>query len=437
LEGCDILNFEDLMTRSIVQFPLVILTLALLFLIGLSAFFSAAEIGMMSLNRYRLRYLVKTQNKQAILVNKLLTSPDRLLGCILIGNTLATILASMVATLIGQHYYEDIGVAVATVLLSFVFIIFAEMIPKTLGAIHSQAVAFKTAFPLQCIQLLLSPLVKVIGWVTQVVLRLFGVSLSSMQKEILSREELRSVVSEAGGFLPIEHKSMVLSLLDLERARVEDILVPKSEIVGIDLNQPWQEILEEFESTEHTRIPLYRDTIDDLVGLVHLRDVLKLALKKELNMETLLEIAKPPYFIPEAMPLNVQIVNFQKMKRRSCFVVNEYGDLQGLVAMEDILEEIVGEFTTDIASLSRDIMPQEDGWLVVDASITLRQFNRLTGWQLPSIGPRTLSGLIIEYLGYIPPVHCCLMIENYQIEILKISHHRIRNVKMQLVKRKK
>ncbi len=419
------------------QLSLTMLLLILLLLVVFSAFFSGAEIGMMSLNRYRLRHLVKKNHKQALRVNKLLSHPDRLLSVILIGNTLANIIASMVATLIGQRLYGDVGVVVATALVSLIVLIFSEMTPKTLAAMHPQHVAFACSLPLMILQSVFAPLVHLISWTATGILRLFGVSIDQVQKDALTGEELRSVVHEAGGLLPIEHKSMLISLLDLEQARVEDIMVPKAEVIGIDLEQPWHELLEQLEMAQHTRLPLYRDTIDNLVGMIHLRSVLNLALEERLDMDGLLKIAEAPYYTPEGTSLNVQILNFQKVKRRSCFVVDEYGDLQGLVTMEDILEEVVGEFTTDIAALSKDITQQEDGSVIVDASITLRSLNRLLSWQLPLIGPRTLSGLIIEYLGYIPPADCCLRIENYQIEVFKVGDNTIKSVRMSKIAKKR
>jgi Mg2+/Co2+ transporter CorB len=420
-----------------VQFSLVTLLIILVLLIILSGFFSGSEIGMMSLNRYRLRHLVKKNNKQAIRVNQMLARPDKLLSVVLIGNTLANIVASTVATLIGQRLYGDAGVAIATLLLTLVVLVISEMTPKTLAALYPQQVAFAASLPLKWMQNIMAPLVQVISWITNGILRLFGISMDKVQKEALSGEELRSVVHEAGGLLPVEHKSMVISLLDLEQATVEDIMVPKADIIGLDLEQPWHELLDQLETAQHTRLPLYRDTIDNLVGMVHVRNVLNLALDERLNMENLLKSAAPPYFIPEATPLNVQILNFRKMKRRSCFVVDEYGDLLGLATMEDILEEVVGEFTTDIADLSKDISQQEDGSVIVDASITLRHLKRLLNWQLPLIGPRTLSGLIIEHLGYIPPPDCCLQIENFRFEILKVGDNTIKTVRMVKVNKKR
>lgn len=414
------------------------LFIILIFLIFLSAFFSASEIGMMSINRYKLRYLVKKNNKQAIRVNQLLARPDKLLSVVLIGNTFANIVASTIATLIGQHFYGELGVAVATVILTLIILVFAEMTPKTFAAIYPQQVAFLCSLPLKVLQWIFAPLVHAVSLLSNGILQIFSISIDRIQKEALTGEELRSVVHEAGGLLPVEHKSMLISLLDLEQATVEDIMIPKSDIVGLDLDQPWLQLLEQLETAQHTRLPIYHGSIDNLEGMIHARTVLNLALENRLDIDSLRQTADTPYFIPEATPLNIQILNFRKMKRRSCFVVDEYGDILGLVTMEDILEEIVGEFTTDIAALSRDITPQDDGSVIVDASLTVRHLNRMMSWNLPLIGPRTLSGLIIEYLGYIPPAESCLMIENYRIEILKVSDNTIKGVKMiKLGKKKK
>jgi Mg2+/Co2+ transporter CorB len=416
-----------------VHLPLIALLCMLLLLIFLSAFFSSAEIGMMSLNRYRLRHLVKKKNKQAIRVNLMLSRPEKLLSVILIGSTLANIVSSTLATLIGQRIYGEAGVAIATALLSFVILVFSEVVPKTVAALYPQWIAFKTSLPLKLLQTILSPLVQGVSWIANVFLRCFGISADKTQKESLSSEELRTVVLETGGFLHIEHQSMLISLLDLEKATVEDIMICKAEIVGVDINQPWHTVLHQLETAQHTRLPLFKDSIDHLIGVIHVRDILNLVLEKGFDKEALINCAQEPYFVPEGTPLNIQILNFQKIKKRSCFVVDEYGDLLGLVTMEDILEEIVGEYTTDIATLSKEVLPQEDGSVIVDASITLRQLKRLLGWQLPAMGPRTLSGLIIEYLGYIPPGDCCLRIENYQIEILMVSDNMIKTVRMQSI----
>ena len=415
------------------HFSLFVLSALLLLLIFLSAFFSGAEIGMMSLNRYRLRHLVKQKNKQAIRVNQMLARPEKLLSVILIGSTLSNIVSSTLATLIGQRLYGDVGVAIATVLLTLVILVFSEVVPKTLAALHPQKIAFLTSFPLKTLQMFLSPLVHAVSWFANKFLSVFGCQVDKAQKETLSSDELRTVMLEAGGFLQIEHQSMLISLLDLEQATVEDIMIRKADIVGVDINQPWHEVLHQLETAQHTRLPLYRDSIDHLIGMVHVRDILNLVLEEDFDIDSLVKSAQEPYYVPDGTPLNIQILNFQKIKKRSCFVVDEYGDLLGLATMGDILEEIVGEYTTDIAALSKDILPQEDGSVIVDASITLRHLKRLLGWQLPSLGPRTLSGVIIEYLGYIPPADCCLRIESYQIEILMVSDNMIKTVRMRVM----
>lgn len=419
------------------QASVFLLLLIIVFLVVISAFFSASEIGMMSLNRYRLRHLVKKNNKQAIRVHQMLSHPDRLLSVVLIGNTLANILASMFATLLGEQLYGDTGVFIFTLSLTLIILIFSEMTPKTFAAIYPQQVAFQCSFLLLILQKFLSPFIDAISFIAHGILRLMGISIDRTHKDSLTGEELRSVLHEAGGLLPLEHKSMLLSLLDLEQAKVEDIMIPIADVVGIDLDQSWQHTLKVLERAKHTRLPIYRSSMDALIGMVHLKHVLNLVLEQRLDEKNLLAITDAPYFIPEATSLNIQILNFQKMKRRSGFVVNEYGDLQGLVTMEDILEEIVGEFTTDIVDLSKDLEPQADGSIIVDAGMTVRNFNRLTNWLLPSIGPRTLSGLIIEYLGYIPPSSCCLRIESYQIEIIKATKNLVKSIRIIKLNKKK
>lgn len=415
--------------------PLSVITLLfiLIALIILAAIFSGSEIGMMSLNRYKLRHLVKKQDKKAMRVNQMLTHPEKLLSVILIGSTVANIIASMVATLIGQRLYGDIGVFGATICLTFIILVFAELLPKTLAALYPQRVAFATAAFLKWLQWILSPLVKGVSWITNTLLQLCGIAVHKIHKETLSYDELRSVVLETGNILQVEYQSMLLSLLDLERTTVEDIIIPKADIVGLDINLAWYKVLEQLSMTSYTRLPVYQDNIDHLLGIVHVRDILNLALEENLDKDSLLANVEEPYFIPEGTALHTQLINFQKIKKRSCFVVDEYGDLLGLVTMEDILEEVVGEYTTDITALNKEIISQADGSIIVDASQTLRHLNRLLSWQLPTIGPKTLSGLIIEYLGYIPTAACCLRIEKYQIEILKVGDNMIKTVKISAI----
>lgn len=408
-----------------------VLVIALLALIMISGFFSGSEIGMMALNRYRLRHLVKKQNKRAIRVNRLIQHPDKLLGVILIGNTFANILASALATILAVKLFGDIGVAIATILLTLIILIFAEMAPKTLSALYPERIAFVVAWPLSILQYLMSPLVWLTNFAAKQFLRLCGVNLKKMDSEHLSGDELRTVVLESGNLIPERHKQMLLGILDLEKVTIDDIMVPRNEIVGIDLNESLSEIIKQINHSQHTRLPLYTENINDVHGMIHLRSTLRLLESDDLTKEALLDLAEAIYFIPEAIPLYQQLIYFQKAKCRSALVVDEYGDVQGLVTLEDILEEVVGEFTTDMASVSKDIMQQTDGSVVVDGSTTIRELNRAMKWKLPSKGPKTLNGIIVEYLEFIPPAGTCLKINNYVIEILQVKDNAIKTVRIQ------
>ena len=411
------------------------LSIILFFLIILLAFFSGSEIGMMSLNRYRLKHLVKKNDPRAIRVSNLLARPEKLLSVILIGSTLTNIISSTITTLIGQQLGGEAGVVIATIILTVVILVFAELLPKTLAALYPQYIAFFAALPLLIIQTILAPIVQVISYITKVLLAIFGITINKTHKELLSNDEIRSVVLEAGSVLRLEDKGMLISILELNQASVEDIMIPKVEIIGIDLKDPWSSILKQLKTAQHTRLPVYQENIDQLMGIVHVRDILNISLESSLNKTLFLSCIKEPYFIPEGTLLNIQLFNSQKLKERSGFVVDEYGDLLGLITFEDILEEIVGEFTTDLASLSKEIVPQADGSMLIDASITLRQLKRVLSWQFPALGPRTLSGLIVEYLGYIPAAGSCLRMHNYQIEILKVANNMIKNVQIKFLEK--
>ncbi|MCC5792204.1 MAG: DUF21 domain-containing protein [Legionellaceae bacterium] len=416
------------------QFSLPELFLLLVFLLFILAFFSLAEIALTSFNRYRLKHLVKIKHRQAICVEQLLKQPERLRHALLMGKTLATIIAAAIATLIGQRLYGLLGIASALIILLLAEEVIATRIPHTLASRYPEKIALRLAPLLKRVMPLLAPLTALSNGLCQLLLWRREPWLDTSLKQAgLSSEELRSVLHEAGILLPEEHHSMLLSLLDLGQATVEDIMIPKHDILGLDLNLPWHELRDQLETTQHTRLPLFAGSPDHVVGIVHMRDVLGLALTEKLDKDSLQSIAQAPYFIPEATALNQQILNFQKHKQRSSFVVDEYGDVLGLVTLEDILEEVVGEFTTDLATFSKDISPQEDGSFMVNASITIRQLNRLLNLELPQTGPRTLSGFIIEHLGYIPPADCCLRVHALQIDILRVRDNTIKTVRVQLL----
>jgi Mg2+/Co2+ transporter CorB len=412
------------------KMPIAFWLILVFLLIIFAGFFAAAEIGMMSINRYRLRHLVKTGVPKAQLIFEQLNHPEKLLSSVLIGNTLANIFASMAMTFVGQRLYAETGVAVAEIILTIVLLVFAEMAPKTLAAHHPEKTSFALIYPLRVLQWVFWPLSYMTTYLSHAVLTLFGVSHDKMVREKLSYEELRAVMKETEGWLGQEHQAMLLSLLDLERAQVEDVMIPASEIIGIDVTEPWVDILEQLMTMQHTRVPLYRHSVDRLIGVVHIRSVMQMQLNGNLDLEHLLNAAEEPLFIPAGTALNVQILQFRSKRARSGFVVNEYGDLLGLVTMEDILEEVVGEFTTDVTDLYEEIIPQEDGDYVIDASISLKQLYRILGWEFPQIGPRTLSGLIIEHLGYIPSAESCLKMFDYQITILRMEEQMIKTVRI-------
>ncbi|RMD71139.1 MAG: HlyC/CorC family transporter [Gammaproteobacteria bacterium] len=409
---------------------LIALFIALFFLILLSAFFSGSETGMMAINRYRLRHLAQSGHPGAQKVMALLERPDRLIGLILLGNNFVNILASSLATLIALRLMGQWGIAVASGLLTLVILIFAEVAPKTMAALYPERIAFPAAYILTPLLRILYPLVIGVNFLANGVLRFFGVHPEQVTEQPLSSEELRTVLNEAGALIPRRHQRMLLSILDLEKVTVEDIMVPRQAIVGIDLNDDWDTILEHITHTQHTRLPAYRDSIDHIEGILHIRDVLHLLGRGALNKEGLIRVLREPYFVPEGTPLHTQLLNFQRRRLRMGLVVDEYGDILGLITLEDILEEIVGEFTTDVASVMEDIQPLEDGSYLVDGSINVRQLNRMMHWKLPTKGPRTLNGIIMEHLESMPRPGISLRIDGYTIEIVQVEGNRVKTVKI-------
>ena len=398
--------------------PVGLLLVALVLLIFLSAFFSAAEIGMMTLNRYRLRHLAESGHRGARIASKLLERPDRLLGIMLLGNNFANIAASSIATVLAIELYGQKAIAVTAGILTFIILVFAEVAPKTLAALQPERIAFIAAYALQPLLKLAYPLVWLVNIIANRLLRVFGVPLRK-NKDQLSSEELKTAVIEAGSLIPESHQSMLLGILDLEKITVEDVMVPRGEIDSIDLDTDWDEIISQLAGSRYTRIPVYRGTIDNIVGLIHVRQVLHLCLNGNLNRESLNKIIAEPYFIPQGTSLNQQLVNFKERKRRIGQVVDEYGDLMGIVTLEDIIEEIIGDFTTQNLGANEEIYPQKDGSFLINGSANIRDLNRKLGWHLPTDGPKTLNGVIVEYLEDIPAVGTSLLLGDYLVEIMR------------------
>lgn len=396
-----------------------VLVAALIALIFLSAFFSAVEIGMMTLNRYRLRHLAESGHRGARITANLLKRPDRLLGIILLGNNAANIAASSVATLLALELYGERAISIAAGLLVLVVLIFAEVAPKTLAALHPERVAFPASYVVLPLLRVSYPIVWLVNVIANRLLRLVGVSVQGRRAETVSTEELKTVVMEAGALMPEAHQDMLLAILDLEKVTVADVMVPRGKIEGINLDAEWDDILAQLTGSQHTRIPVFRGNLDRIVGIVHLRRVLNLIRENRLERQALEQILTEPYFVPDATPLNKQLLNFKDVGRRVGLVVDEYGDIQGLITMDDILEEIVGDFTSKRLGRIDDVHVQPDGSYLVRGTVSLRDLNRKLGWELPTDESRTLNGLIVEYLENIPEPGTSLKLGNYLVEILR------------------
>jgi Mg2+/Co2+ transporter CorB len=405
-----------------------ILGIALVLLIGCSAFFSSSETGLMTLNRYRLRHRAKAGDKAAQRTSKLLERPDRLIGIILLGNNFINVLASSLATIIAIHFLGEAGIAVSTIALTLVLLVFGEVAPKTLAALHPERIAFPASAVLGPLLKIFYPLVWLTNTVANSLLRLFRVAIQTSAQHSLSAEELRTVVLEAGVMIPKRHQTMLLSILELEEITVEDIMIPRNEVAGLDLEDDWESIITQLTQSPYSRLVAYRDTIDQAVGFLHLRKVLNLmAQKPDFNRIDLEGMIREPYFIPEGASLTRQLVNFQQLRRRVGLVVDEYGDVMGLVTLEDILEEIVGEFTTDPAAVgNRNLVPRADGGYTVSGRTSIRSLNRMLEWKLPTDGPRTLNGLIMEHLEAIPEPGARFTLAGHPTEIVEITGNRVK-----------
>ncbi len=396
----------------------------------LSGCFSGSETAMMSLNRYRLRHLARHGHRGARIAARLLERPDRLIGLILLGNNFVNILATSLATILALRLLGEAGIAVVSVGLTVVILIFAEVAPKTVAALYPERIAFPAGRVLAVLLWALYPFVAAINWVANGLLRLVGVDTVGSDGERLSREELRSVVNEASGVISRRHREMLTQILDLEEVTVDDIMVPRQEITGIDLSDPLEEIVEQLLHSQYTRLPLFDSDIDQLAGVVHVRRIIEPLKRDALDKAALLEAASEPYFVPAATPLHTQLANFQRRGERIGLVVDEYGDIDGLVTLEDLLEEIVGEFTTDPAGYSPDIYPQPDGTYIVDGAANVRELNRAMRWDLPTDGPKTLNGLVLEHLESIPEAGTSLLIAGYPVEIVQASRNAVKTARI-------
>ncbi|ABY69963.1 HlyC/CorC family transporter [Actinobacillus pleuropneumoniae] len=412
--------------------PLSTLFISLAILLFLSAFFSSSETGLMSLNRYKMRHLAESGHKGAKLAEKLLNKTDVLLSLILICNNLVNIAASAIATMIGMRLAGDAGVAIATGALTFVMLVFSEILPKTIAAIYPEKIGFFASYILTPLKKLLMPLVFLMNLIISGLMKLLRVKKD--ENTGLSAEELRGVVLEAGKFIPTEHQEMLISILDMEKVTVEDIMVPRNDIGSIDIDDDWKSIMRQLNHAAHARVVLYKGNMDkNIIGMLRVREAFRLLLEKdEPSKETLIRAVDEVYFIPEGTPLTTQLMNFKSNKERIGLVVDEYGDIKGLVTLEDILEEIVGEFTTSTApTIEEEVKPQSDGSVIIEGSANLRDLNKLFDWNLPVDEARTFNGLILEHLEKIPDEDTQFSLYNLKITILEVSDNMVKQAKVE------
>ena len=403
----------------------------LIVLLLLSAFFSGSETGLMTLNRYRLKLRAQKGERAAQYAQQLLKEPHRLIGAILLGNHLVNNLAAaLLAVLTMRLYSSQFAVLAATAVFTLVLLIVSEVIPKTLAALHPERLGLPAARVHWLLRWPLLPFVWFINIASRGLLRLFGVTPEDASQHNLSAEELRSVVAEAGAMIPQRHQKMLTSILDLEKATVEDIMVPRNEIVGIDITDSREAIRTAIIDSEHTRLPVYDGSIDQLKGVLHLRRAVRLAAEDKLDTASLLSLASEPYFVPEGTPLNQQLLNFQNQKRRVGFVVDEYGDIQGLVTLEDILEEVIGEFTSDPATRLKNTYADADGSFRVSGAVTLRSLNRTLNWKLPTQGPKTVNGLVLEKLEALPQIGARIVVDGYTLEITEARANVVKSTRV-------
>jgi Mg2+/Co2+ transporter CorB len=404
------------------------LYIVLLVLILLSGFFSSSETGLMAINKYRLRHLANNGHRGAKLAQNLLRKPDRLIGLILLGNNLVNILAAAIATVIGIRLFGSNGIWIASLVLTVVILIFSEVAPKTVAAVHPERIAYPASYVLYVLLKILYPVVWLVNGLANFVLKPFSVKTNADLIEHLNREELRTLVKEGGERIPDDHQRMLINILDLEQATVEDVMIPRQDIVGIDLDDDWEEILLQLTQTVYTRMPVFRESIDQVEGLLHIRTVIAKLAHGALTFDELKNSVRRPYFIPEGTALTQQLLEFQRRERRMGLVVDEYGDIQGMVTLDDILEEIVGEYTTESREKSRDIRQLDDGNYLVDGTVTLRTLNRSMDWDLPEDEASTLNGLLLEELGDIPSGKASLKIGPHIMTILEIKENVIGKV---------
>ena len=408
---------------------ILIIILVILFL--LSAFFSGSETALMSINKYKMRHQAKLNNKGAKAAKKLLENPDKIIGVILLGNNLTNILITQITTLISLRLYGDIGLAIATGLLTIFILIFAELTPKTIGEMHSEKVAYSSSLLYKPMLIILYPLVFIINLIANSIIRMMGLK-DNISKGSLSSEELKTVLSESSIKFSKPHLKMLESIIDLEKATVEDIMIPRSDIYGIDIGEDIVSIISNFKSTPYTRIPVYEDNIENLLGLIHIKNITPLLTSKSINKDEIKKLIKKPYYIVSGTSLYRQLLNFQKEKRRIGFIIDEYGNIQGLVTLEDILEEIVGDFTSDPGSSEEIISTKDKNIFIIDGGVHIREINQILKINLVSKEAKTINGFILEHIENLPKINDIISIQGHTFKILENLDNAVKTVHLEI-----
>lgn len=401
----------------------------LLALLVFGAWFSAAETSMMAINRYRLNNLIRKGNRSAKLTSRLLGQVDKLLGSILFGNTLLNVAAAAVTNIVIMRLFgaSELSLLLGTLFITFVLLVFSEIMPKVLAASHPERIALPSGYLLAPLITLFHPVVFIATVIVRGLLKLIRIPIQTDQsKQKLTLEELRGLVLEAEHFLPRKHQKMLLNLVDLERITVNDVMVPRNQIESLDIAAPPEQLRQQIITSHHTLLPIYEGVPGNIIGILHIKRVLPLLQQDQLEPAPLRDILQTPYFIPSETPLLRQLQQFQERQNRLGLVVDEYGELLGLVTLENILEEIVGDFTTQSPTLSGKYIRQEDGSFLLEGSSSLRDLNRKLGLHLPLGGAKTLNGLILEHLEDIPEAGTSLKIGGYPIEIIQTQDRAIK-----------
>jgi Mg2+/Co2+ transporter CorB len=409
---------------------LLFLFLSLLGLLTLSAFFSGSETGMMAANKIKLKNLSKKPDRGAKRALKLLKKPDLLLATILIGNNFANILASSIVTIIMLNYFGG-NVLLGAILLTGCILIFSEITPKTMAAVKPESFARRSSLLLKALLFILRPLIVITNFISSKVLKVFSINVKDAKgNENLNTEELKTLLDESGDLIPKQYRGMLSSILGMEELVVEDIMTPTSEVIGIDIDLGYKNSKAIIESSEYTRLPVYKNSIDNELGTLHLKDSHDFLDKIEFNEDVQSELSKT-YFVSQSTALMKQLKEFQDNDRNMALVVDEYGEIQGLITIEDIFKEIAGKFGSDKVELEKEFIKLKDGSILTDGNSRIRDLNNYLDWSIPEDSSKTINGLVTEYLDQIPQANLCIELQNYRFEVLEIDENSISKIKIQ------